>query len=465
MSTPLAIPSIHKHARRRPVWMSTALPIVLSLVLRIGLGPAASISYLVLAIFALFGRIQAILALALSWLFTMINPGIVGESGGGSAGRYLVIGAASVTAVFSSGLASRGSEGSRAFVAATALLGAFLVTHSVLFSVMPDVSVLKALSWALTMTALISLWQSLSPQEFKATASKLYWGLVLVLVTSLPLLFHPAGFRINGTGFQGVLNHPQAFGTSMALLGAWSGAHMFAQRLPDWRLMALTGASVVLIFLSEARTGGVAMILGLGLSLILSPVFVRKSLIQIAPGFRSGRLWAAVFGTVLAGVSMASAFSHIIANFLSKSGRASSSNLFEAYEGSRGFLMDAMLVNIVNDPWQGIGLGIASVPSSMIVERDSVLGLPLSAAVEKGVAPLAVLEEVGIIGLFFVALWLLALLRKGAVGGLAAFAVCLTALLLNLGENTLFSPGGHGLLVMVLFGWAYASGTQRNGHV
>jgi hypothetical protein len=57
-----------------------------------------------------------------------------------------------------------------------------------------------------------------------------------------------------------------------------------------------------------------------------------------------------------------------------------------------------------------------------------------------------------------ISLWVLMLLRGSSRGGLAPFAVCLTALLLNLGENTLFSPGGFGLLPIVLFGWAYASG-------
>src|SRR5690606_115878 len=104
---------------------------------------------------------------------------------------------------------------------------------------------------------------------------------------------------------------------------------------------------------------------------------------------------------------------------------------------SRGFLIDAMLINIANDPFRGIGFGIASFPSSMIVERDPMFGLPVGASVENGVAPLAILEEVGVFGAILVALWILVLLRKGAVGGLAAFAVCLTALALNMGENTL----------------------------
>ena len=122
-----------------------------------------------------------------------------------------------------------------------------------------------------------------------------------------------------------------------------------------------------------------------------------------------------------------------------------------------------MVANIADDPLRGIGFGIASEPSLMVVERDPVMGLPLGAAIEKGIAPLAVLEELGLVGAVLVAAWIIWLLRRGAVGGLAPFAVCLTALALNMGENTLFSPGGQGMLPLILFGWIYASGSSREG--
>src|SRR5690554_1991584 len=95
--------------------MGIYVPIILALILRVASSPTASVSYLALAIFALFGRGQAILALALSWLFTMINPEIVAEGDGGSVDRYLVILAASATALFRSGLLSRQAQSPRPF--------------------------------------------------------------------------------------------------------------------------------------------------------------------------------------------------------------------------------------------------------------------------------------------------------------------------------------------------------------
>lgn len=449
--------SLKQHSDR--TWITIYSPIALALILRLASGPTASASYVVLAFFALFGRQQTILALSLSWLFTMINPGLVAEGGGGGAGRYLVILAAAASTLFHSGFGVQHLK-IRHFTLATMLLSGFLVAHSILFSPIPDVSILKALSWGLAMSALASAWTGLAPQEFDATSRRLFLLLTFVVLASLPLVALPLGYLRNGTGFQGILNHPQVFGMSVALLGAWTGARMFGEQRPSWFLIALTGLCLVLVFLSEARTGGLALVLGLGLSLLLSPIFSGRKLLRMVPGLASGRVWLVLGGAAAAGIAIASTISNLIERFLTKSHRASVNGIFDAYETSRGFLVDSMLANIANAPFRGVGFGIASHPTLMIIDRDPIFNLPLGAPVEKGMAPLAVLEEVGVIGACLIAGWVFWLSRNGAKGGIAPLAVCLTSLALNLGENTLFSPGGQGLLVLVLFGWVFASGAK-----
>ena len=167
---------------------------------------------------------------------------------------------------------------------------------------------------------------------------------------------------------------------------------------------------------------------------------------------------------MVAGLIMLDAISETVARYISKSGRSSADTLLEAYQQSRGILIDPMLANIADDPWRGIGFGIASNPSEMVVQRDPFLGLPIGSSIEKGVAPLAIVEEVGVLGAILIIFWLLVFLRKGVVAGLPPLAVLLTALILNLGEYTLFSAGGQGLLLMILFGWVYGSAARRGQH-
>ena len=50
--------------------------------------------------------------------------------------------------------------------------------------------------------------------------------------------------------------------------------------------------------------------------------------------------------------------------------------------------------------------------------------------------------------------WLWLLVRRAARGGMTPLAVCLTALAMNFGEATLFSPSGMGMLTLILVAWA-----------
>ena len=188
----------------------------------------------------------------------------------------------------------------------------------------------------------------------------------------------------------------------------------------------------------------------------MAPSVSGRSAFAVLPGLRSKRVYlvgaVVLVGIVLAGPRLES----VLTDFMSKSGRAGVNSLMAAYELSRGRLIEKMWANIQDKPIQGIGFGIASDPNSMDIKRDPVFGLASSAAIEKGVLPLAVLEEVGIIGFAAVAAWLLFLVRRSATGGILPLAVVLTVLFLNLGESTLFSPGGMGLLSLVLIGWAFA---------
>lgn len=434
--------------------------VAVALILRIASEPTANLSYILIAAYAMFGRSQAIEALSLSWLFTMLSPGIAPEATAASVGRYAVMLGAVLSVLMRSRMLRRGMR-VRPVVIVTLMLGGGFVVHSWIFSPLPDVSVLKAVSWTVAMSALVSAWAGLGADERERLAGMLFRGLVALMVLSLPLLALPQGYLVNGTGFQGVLNHPQAFGPTMALLGAWGASRMFSERQPPWSTVVLVGTCLAMVVLSEARTAGVAMVIGVGLAVLFAPTLSGRSLRVVLPGLRSTRIFV-LAGLALVGLALAGAkLEGVVSHYISKSGRAEANTLGAAYEDSRGGKMDEMWANISEKPLQGIGFGIASDPAEMNIERDPVFGLPIGAAVEKGVLPLAVLEEVGLFGFIMVAAWMVILLRRGARGGMGPVTVGLTVLVLNMGESTLFSPGGFGMLSLVLIGWVFASGQNR----
>lgn len=422
-----------------------------AVVLRVATVPTANVSYLLIALYALLGRAQAIQALALSFVFNMLSPGVAAEATAFSIGRYAVLTGAAMSVLLRSDVL-RVMRVSRP-VLATLLLGGLIVIHSLVVSPFKDVSVMKALSWTVATSTILSAWAGLSGAARSMVARQVFGGLIAILIVSLPLTVMPLGYLRNGTGFQGVLNHPQAFGPVMGLLGAWAGGRILATSRPSWWLVALFGACLTMVLLSEARTAGIAPIIGILLAAVAGQAIARRRLGDFAPGLRSRRVHLVAGVAFMAVLICGPALSERLGQYLSK--RTDSSSLADAYDASRGALIERMWTNIKAHPLRGIGFGIASDPADMMVDRDSVLGLPTGAAIEKGVLPLAVLEELGVLGAIAVMMWIWMLVRRSArVGGIASLAVILTALLLNMGESVLFSPGGLGLLLLILIGWA-----------
>ena len=77
-------------------------------------------------------------------------------------------------------------------------------------------------------------------------------------------------------------------------------------------------------------------------------------------------------------------------------------------------------------------------------------GIPVSAPIEKGILPLAILEEVGVFGFIFFMIWILILIRLAINNSFRTLIVLLTILLFNLGEAGLFSANGYGMLYLIV---------------
>ncbi|MFN4160362.1 MAG: hypothetical protein ACK4FW_00005, partial [Stenotrophomonas sp.] len=84
-------------AIHRPRLRWSVLVVVMLLALRLASTPTATAAFFLLAGYALTGRAQAIQALALSWLFSMLSPGIAPEVPQAALGRYAVIAGAALS--------------------------------------------------------------------------------------------------------------------------------------------------------------------------------------------------------------------------------------------------------------------------------------------------------------------------------------------------------------------------------
>ena len=421
---------------------SRSILLLLALTANLVGGAVAALSYFMLAAYALLGRAQLIQSLALLSFFSVLNPGIILMSQSDSSVlRYIpIIGATVSLLLRSHASVARDRISISLVVLGTLCLGAFLFIHSMLFSQMVDVSILKSVLWVTVVVILLAAWRGLSDLEHDHLQKQLFGGLVVSMFVSLPFLAIPIGYK--GEGFQGVFNQPQVLGLVMATLAACLIGRLSQPVRYRWLDMFLLVLCLLMLVMSEARTAGFALVLALaGIPIIFFVLRGRGRTLLKSLTSMCAILFVVWFS-----------FSEQLTKFAFK--RDSAVNISDTLEASRGILMFPMIANIAENPMSGIGFGVGSIPSERYVNRDNILGLPSGANDEKGVLPLAVIEELGAPGFFAVALWLWMMFRRSYRAGFYPFLVLSLVLLMNLGEATLFSTGSLGLFFLIMFTWA-----------
>jgi hypothetical protein len=421
---------------------SRSILLLLALTTNLVGGAVAALSYFLLAVHALLGRAQLIQSLALLSFFSVLNPGIILMSQSDSSVlRYIpIIGATVSLLLRSHASVARDRISISLVVLGTLCLGAFLFIHSMLFSQMVDVSILKSVLWVTVVVILLAAWRGLGDLEHDHLQKQLFGGLVVSMLVSLPFLAIPIGYK--GEGFQGVFNQPQVLGLVMATLAACLIGRLSQPVRYRWLDMFLLVLCLLMLVMSEARTAGFALVLALaGIPIIFFVLRGRGRTLLKSLTSMCAILFVVWFS-----------FSEQLTKFAFK--RDSAVNISGTLEASRGILMFPMIANIAENPISGIGFGVGSIPSERYVNRDNILGLPSGAPVEKGVLPLAVIEELGAPGFFAVALWLWMMFRRSYRAGFYPFLVLSLVLLMNLGEATLFSTGSLGLFFLIMFTWA-----------
>ena len=418
---------------------------LLAIILRL-IPSTADFSYLILAGYALLGRQQIIEALLLSWLFSMISPKIIPFAEYESFFRYIII-----LACFFSILLRANFKKVHKLTFVTFGLGIFLILHAVFFSQVPIISFLKALNWIFVIVILLLAWQGMDSLEYEDTKKWTKRFLLIILLLSIPTLLIPKiGFSVNSRYFSGILNHPQAFGMTATILGAIFIGQLSAQNRPTLLPVIITIICISLTIISGSRTAGLALLLAVIISSLLFPILtIRK--IKSLFNFKKNKFLIIIIFLLLI-IILSPFIFDLISIFMTKTNQSTVDNIMDAFIKSREVLYIPMIDNILESPLRGIGFGLASDLTNMDIKYFR--SIPVSAPIEKGVLPLAILEEVGVFGFIFIIIWILLLVRYSIANGFSDTIVLLTILLFNLGEAGLFSPNGYGMLYLVILALA-----------
>lgn len=431
-TTPLAVEASSVSDRWPLGWIGAG---AIALLMATISSSVTALLWILLVLVAGRSSLHALVALWFGWLLTFVNPGLV-ELGVGSAIRWVLLLVAFIRIAWDSfPLRPVNSIG---WLAAFGLVAGAASLQS---SPAPVVSILKLIAFLTGVAAILigSSYVGSTARDGQRYRGFVVGVLAAVVGLSAVLVGMEFAYLRNGTGLQGILNHPQAFGVVCVPFFLWGVFGAVDRRSPLTGLLGLTGGALLLM--SEARTAGLAAVVGLlvgcGHALLKRrPTSGRR----LALGAVAGAL--AISALTIAGITGPVDSAR---DFVFKGGR------IEDIEelNSREVPVRESMANLADNPFLGIGFGI---PSDQRVDVDSqAFGLPTGASTEKGVVYSAVLEETGLVGGFLFAGLLWSLLRRAwRRDGSLPVALVAGMLATNLGEATLTAIGGMGLFVWLV---------------
>ena len=246
--------------------------------------------------------------------------------------------------------------------------------------------------------------------------------------------------------FCGVTKQSQVFAPLTACMIAWLLADMLfvEQRFNKFDL-AMIGIGVILTYWSGSRTGLVTLMVGVMMVALYLPNKLSLPF-MIKRRLKMGVAVMMALGMVAAVTS--EVMNDSISQWLRKTTdvEEDTRSLSEAVTSSRQGLIEESMLDYHRNPLFGSGFQVSEATAELVARMGS--GLVISAPIEKGVLPVMVLGETGIVGVATFALFLISFYaassRRRLYVTLSLFTVFLAS---NMGEATFFSPGGMGGLL------------------
>jgi len=245
--------------------------------------------------------------------------------------------------------------------------------------------------------------------------------------------------------FNGMSWHCQSLAAMVAIFSAWVLIDMMlVERRVKWLHAILVGISPILLYWTSSRTGFLVFTFAMG------PIWVfLLPKARLPAGFRrkmNSAFMAFCAVLVLAAVVL-ELRSSTITQWLRKTTTREETisderGFIEAVTDSRQYLVEMNMRDFHLNPMCGMGFQVMEEHRGLY--QAGLITL-FSAPIEKGVAPLMILGETGIVGAIIFVIFLVAfsiiLIRKGCVATVTLFwTMCMS----NLSEATMFSPSGVG---------------------
>ena len=338
------------------------------------------------------------------------------------------------------------------------------------------ISVLKVVSFTLGAASCL-----IAADMLRRSASDLtcWFYSIIVLTACIGFATIPLGISQNmftsmnytGSLFNGPFWHSQTLGPVSAMMLIYVACvYLFTPYRCRWLSLPLAVVLLYFLYRSASRTALVAMLLGAGVLLVAGFLMhsrrgqkLRMNLSRSSiVGLMVGSIVLAVFADVFTGGSLLSKARSFIVKYEGAAAYGESGLSSEELLASRQGQIDMMLHSFKQNRITGISFGTSVDPEFALHASY------FSAPTEKGILPLAVLEETGIIGAFFFVIFLFCMVRYLIVErSLPALGVFATFLGANMGEMMFFAFGGQGGFMWLIVAGAILLGERcviKTGH-
>lgn len=401
-----------------------------------------------LVLYATKGVKESIEALSLSYLIGYLNPGIFDFPSGVLMLRWLILFTAFGRVIFTLMFSEKHVLPKP--INSLLYFTMICITLTIAASFQPMVSLIKIIMFTIGVFTIMVGFQLTSElkEHWERWFINLYYFVVLA---SLPFLFTAVGYYNNQAGFQGILNQPQAYGIFLAPFTAYFSARILFQE--DTSYVSMLGMMLgwFTIFSTQARMAFAATALSLVFLLIIR--MIKGAARQKRPSvFMTFPMLAAMCFSGIILVFYADPIMERFDSFVQKNYEFDEYG--EGFQQARGFMIERSMDNFSEYPFMGIGFGVDSRLHDRTQGQDKVMGIPLGAPTEKGFLISAILEEIGIIGMFFFSIFFIALVRYVFRVPLSGkHGLFLACIFVNIAEMVFFSFGGSGLFLWLMIGF------------
>lgn len=324
----------------------------------------------------------------------------------------------------------------------------FLIFHSIVFSELKFVSIMKITQFA-AYVILLS-WLVDTEHKYILLLKVLYKiGLSFVIISLFLYFIYPINILIaeKGSSFKGFFYHQQTASVIAGLLFAIGLIIPRKFKIVELFLLSFS------VFLTNGRIGLLIILF----SIIYYFAFNFKNIFNQLGRSKYDTVIVPFF-IIFIGLLSAISFSYLPNLFL----KHGAEDVYSSFETSRASQLVTLWDNIQTKIW-GIGFG---VPSSLELNDFAVKvnGIPISVPTEKGILPLMLIEEVSIVGLILFIYFIIKAFKISLKINKKYSLFIIAIIVANTAEAAFFSINGMGSFFILLISFLLYNNSNSISH-